>query len=323
MTVAVVRTVLGDVAASELGVIYAHEHLVIAGGLPVARHPDFLLADVARAAAELAPAKALGLCTVVDAMPCDAGRDAVMLAEIARRADVNVVAATGLHLERYYHDRHWSHLLPATDLAALFTADVTDGIDTYDYSGPVVRRTPHRAGVVKVAGDAGGPNLVQRRVFEAAAATHVATGCPILTHCERGHGALAQVALLTGAGVRPGGVVLSHTDKVVDRGYHREIFASGVFVAYDQSFRWGDDPNGTLRLLEWAFEDGHGDQVLLGMDAARRGYWRSYGGTPGLEFLLDGFTESMAARGITAPARHRLFVTNPARAYAFVPSAAG
>lgn len=317
MTAVFVRTVQGDVAAGDLGVTYAHEHLVIAGGLPVERHPDFHLADVGRAVAELAPAKALGLRTVVDAMPCDAGRDVELLAEIARRAAVNVVAATGLHMEKYYHDRHWSRLLPADDLATLFTADVTEGIDAYDYSGPVLRRTPHRAGVVKVAGDADGPNPVQRRVFEAAAATHRATGCPVLTHCERGHGALAQVGLLVSAGVAPDSVVLSHTDKVVDRGYHREIFASGVFVEYDQSFRWQDAPNGTLRLLEWAFEDGHGDQVMLGMDAARRGYWRTYGGTPGMAFLLDQFTASMAAHGIGDGERHRMFVANPARAYAF------
>ena len=34
--------------------------------------------------------------------------------------------------------------------------DVTDGIDAYDYAGPVVRRTAFRAGVIKVAGSDGG-----------------------------------------------------------------------------------------------------------------------------------------------------------------------
>ena len=46
---------------------------------------DFELADVDKAVAELAPVQALGLRTVVDAMPADCGRDVLMLAEIARR----------------------------------------------------------------------------------------------------------------------------------------------------------------------------------------------------------------------------------------------
>ncbi len=70
------RTVLGDVAPEALGVVYAHEHLVINGGRPVQLFPDFQLADVDKAVAELAPAQALGLRTVVDAMPADCGRDA-------------------------------------------------------------------------------------------------------------------------------------------------------------------------------------------------------------------------------------------------------
>ena len=77
-------------------------------------------------------------------------------------------------------------------------------------------------------------------MFEAAALRALATGCPILTHCTDGTAALEQVRLLTGAGVPPGAITLSHTDKVVDRGYHRELLGTGVFVEYDQAFRWPD-----------------------------------------------------------------------------------
>ena len=54
------------------------------------------------------------------------------------------------------------------------------------------------------------------------------------------------------------------------------------------------------------------------MDAARQGYYRAYGGSPGLGYLLRGFSDrSMEARGLDAAIRHRLFVDNPARAFAF------
>lgn len=318
-----VRTVLGDIDPADLGVTYAHEHLVIDGGRPCQLFPDFRLDSVADAVAELAPAVALGLRAVVDAMPADCGRNAEKLAAVSRASDVHVVAPTGLHHERYYDDRHWSVHLDADQIADLFGADVTDGIDANDYAGPVVRRTPHRAGVIKIAGDADRLTALEEKAFAAAATTHVRTGVPILTHCEGGTAGPLQARFLVDRGVRPASVVLSHTDKVVDRGYQRELLATGVTLEYDQGFRWKEgEPNGTLQLLEWAFEDGLGDRIVLGMDAARRGYWVVHGGRPGMAWLLGDFAARMLDRGIGPTEQALLFVANPARAYTFASTAA-
>jgi 5-phospho-D-xylono-1,4-lactonase len=318
-----VRTVLGDIDPSALGVTYSHEHMIIDGGRPVLMEPEFDLGDVDAMAIEVADAARLGLSAVVDAMPCDAGRSALKLAALSRRSGVHVVAPSGLHHDRYYGAAHWSARVTVDELATLFELDVTDGIDINDYSGPIVTRTAHRAGVIKIAGSAGGPSDRDRRVFEAAAETHHRTGVPILTHCEGGTGAIEQLRLLTDLGVAPHHVALSHVDKVVDRGYHGEFLRAGAFGEYDQSFRWGTRPNGTLRLLSWAAEDGLDHRVLLGMDAARRGYYRVHGGSPGLTWLLGGFTALMASHGLDDAVRHRLFVDNPARAFAFAGIAEG
>ena len=312
-----VRTVLGDIDPRALGVTYSHEHVVIDGGRPVLMEPDFDLADVDAMVGEVEAAAALGLRTVVDAMPCDAGRNAAKLAELSRRTGVNVVAPTGLHHERYYGPAHWSHRVSVEELADLFVADIEEGIDANDYAGPIVRRTPYRAGVIKVAGSAGGPSTRDARVFAAAAAAHRRTGVPILTHCEGGTGAVEQVRLLTDHGAAAGHIVLSHVDKVVDRGYHRDLIAMGAVLEYDQSFRWpADAENGTIRLIRWAVEDGYADRVVLGMDAARRGYYTVYGGGPGLTWLLDGFAEALERVGVDAAARAAMLVAAPARAFA-------
>ena len=312
-----VRTVLGDIEPSELGVTYSHEHLVIDGGRAVLLEPDFDLSDVDRMATEVAAAAALGLRSVVDAMPCDAGRNVEKLAELSRRTGVRIVAPTGLHHDRFYGPSHWSRHVSVQELAGLFVADIAVGIDALDYGGPVIRRTEYCAGVIKVAGSTGGPSTRDRAVFEAAAAAHRSTGAPFLTHCEGGTGALEQVRLLVDHGVDARHVVLSHVDKIVDREYHRELLSTGAFAEYDGSFRWGDRPNGTLQLLQWMAEDGLLDQVTLGMDAARQGYYAVYGGSPGFGWLLDGFSAAMDQVGLHAAARRRLFVTNPARAFAF------
>jgi len=311
------RTVLGDITPEALGIVYAHEHLVIHGGRPIELFPDFDLADVEKAVAELAPVQELGLRTVVDAMPADCGRDVLMLAEIARRSGVNVIAPSGLHHERYYHDRHWSVRLSADEIAGLFVADIEEGIDELDYNGPIVKRTEHKAGVMKIAGSSGGLTPRDQKVYTAAGMAQHRTGCPILTHCEGGTGALEQVESLVKHGGDPAHIVLSHVDKIADRAYMQDIAATGARVEYDQGFRWGEKENGTLQLLEWAAEDGLLGHITLGLDAARQGYWTQFGGAPGWTYLLAEFSDLMRERGLGDAELHMLFVETPGGAFSF------
>ena len=242
-----IRTVLGDVEPSRLGVTYAHEHLVIDGGRPVELYPDFLLADVDRAVEELAPAHALGLRAVIDAMPCSAGRNVRKLAEISRRSGVHVVAPTGLHLAKYYDPDGWTEQAGVADLRSRLH-----------------RRRPrgHRRG--RLPGPGGAPHEPpggrgegrrQRDPHEPRAADvrgrgrhPPRDGLPDPHPLHGGLGALDQLRLLADEGVDPRHVTLSHTDKVVDRGYHRELLGTGAFVEYDQAFRWPDGcPTGRSR----------------------------------------------------------------------------
>jgi len=48
-----------------------------------------------------------------------------------------------------------------------------------------------------------------------------------------------------------------------------------------------------------------------------QGYYAAFGGQPGLPYLLREFSAAMEARGLGAVVRRRLFVDNPARAFAF------
>ena len=50
--------VLGDIAPEQLGVCYAHEHIIIDPGYLTEKFPDFCLDSVELAAAELAQFKA-------------------------------------------------------------------------------------------------------------------------------------------------------------------------------------------------------------------------------------------------------------------------
>ncbi len=312
------RTVLGDIEASQAGICYAHEHLIIDPSFTTYRYPDFLLDSVERACVDVAEFHAAGGRTLVDSMPCGGGRNPAKLAEICRITGVNIVCPTGLHLAKYYAPGHWGERLNAEELANLFIADIEQGIDSADYNGPEISRTPHKAGVVKVATGERSLSAREHKAFEAAAIAHQQTGAPILTHTEQGAGALEQVRLFEEFGVPLQHVVISHTDRAPDRAYHQEILSTGVILEYDSAFRWGPEAgNPTLDLVVAMVAAGFGQQIVLGMDAARRKYWKAYGGTPGLAFLLRDFVPRLIEAGLTKADIEKIFVSNPAKCYAF------
>jgi 5-phospho-D-xylono-1,4-lactonase len=260
---------------------------------------------------------------MVDSMPCGGGRNAAKLAEICRRTGVNIVCPTGLHLAKYYPPGHWGDRLNAEELAKLFVADIEEGIDFADYNGPEISRTTHRAGVIKIATGQAAPSARERKAFEAAAIANRQTGAPILTHTEQGAGALEQVRLLQDFGVPLQHVAISHTDRAPDRNYHKEILSTGVILEYDSAFRWPPEAgNPTLDLVVTMVREGYGAQIVLGMDAARRKYWKAYGGKPGLVYLLQDFVPRLNEAGLTSEDIKRIFVNNPASCYAFVLSPA-
>lgn len=311
-----IRTVLGDIDPAELGYCYAHEHIIIDNPFIAQKYPDFVLDSVARAVEELKQFYRHGGRAMVDSMPCGCGRNISKLTGVSLRSGVHIVAPTGIHLAQYYPEDHWSGSIGVEKLCALMIGDIEEGIDVHDYNGDKIERAPHRAGVIKVATSGERFNARELRVFEAAAQAHRYTGCPILTHTEQGKGGILQVEFLEKQGVDLGHVVISHTDRNPDFGYHREMLQSGVCLEYDSAFRWKTgQQNVTLQLLlELLPEFPH--QLMLGMDAARRQYWESYGGYPGLCFLLDTFSKRLCAEGISEGMLDLIFKDNPASAYA-------
>jgi Predicted metal-dependent hydrolase with the TIM-barrel fold len=312
-----VRTVLGDIGPEELGVTYAHEHLIIDPSFTTHDTPGFELSDVEKGVEELRRFRAAGGRALVDSMPCDCGRNVLKLAALARGADVHVLAPTGLHLAKYYDPGHWGNRYTETELTELFVTDIEHGIDERDYNGPLVRRTEHRAGLIKIAS---GEKFTVReeKLFAAAAQAHRRTGAPILTHTEQGLLGLEQVERLLSLGVELGHVVLSHLDRRPDLAYHREILSTGVCVEYDSAFRWKPGRGNPTRDLVVALLAEFPDQVMLGMDAARAAYWTSHGGGPGMDYLLKVFAPELREAGVTEELLRRVFVTTPAKAYAFV-----
>jgi predicted metal-dependent phosphotriesterase family hydrolase len=307
-----ISTVTGRIDPAQLGPTDCHDHLFIRGGMPVLRYPDFRLDDYDKIRADTAEFHVAGGRAIIEMSPIDWGRDAMSMARLSRETGVHIIAATGFHKLFYYSDIHWVYAYREQQIARLIAAEIIEGMDTHEYAGPIVERTDARAGVIKVGTQTDHFSPTEEKLLSAVAAAHHATGAPILTHTDEGALAMEQVDRLIGYGVPANCIGLSHMDRRLDLGLHTELAARGVFLEYDALTRVtkGFD-HSTLTLVLGMVEAGHGSQVLLGGDISRQGYWTSYGGAPGLAFLVGEFRRRLAAAGLTAAQIGALYEGNP------------
>jgi 5-phospho-D-xylono-1,4-lactonase len=311
-----VRTVLGDIEPEAMGFTGSHEHIIIEEGFVTMGNKDFILNDVDKVSEELKSFRAAGGQTVVDTMPAACGRNVLKLAAVSKNTGVNIIVPTGIHLEKYYRPNHWRYFVTEEELTGLFIKDIEEGIDEYDYSCPIVKRTTHKAGLIKLATGKEKFTAHQQKIFHALVNTHQQTGVPILTHTTDGEQAIEQAELFIKLGANIKHLVLSHVDRNKDLGYHKALMQTGVYVEYDSHFRWkNEEENWTYTLLEKLLPD-FSDQITVGMDMARNTYWKSYGGSPGLNYLLTDFKAQMSKRGL-GEYWEKIFFTNPQKLFCF------
>ena len=134
---------------------------------------------------------------------------------------VAIVSATGFHTERWYDTQHWLYQYSAEQIAELFQGEIEDGMDQWGYRGPLLNRSPARAGVIKVATGYYTWTKNTEKWFEAAALAHPATGAPIASHTEDGVLGDRQADTLLAHGVPADSIIVGHIDKNADPYVHR------------------------------------------------------------------------------------------------------
>ena len=301
----IIRTVLGDISSDGLGMILGHEH-IITGPPPDITDADLRMDSERKACDELASFKAAGGSAVVEMTTVDYGRDIAALARISRRSGIHVVAATGYNKGKFA-DRISSKL--STDqIAHWMLEEVLTGA-----SG-----TQHRCGVIKAASSLDHAGTHERRVFEAAAAAHHASGAPISTHTEAGTWALEQMQLLGDLGVAPQRVLLGHLDRKPDIGYLREVAATGAYMGFDQCGKHKYLPDAErVRLIVELVSDGFARQLIISGDMARCSSLQSYGGGPGYAHVPTTMVPHLKEAGLGTQDIESLIASNAKRLLAF------
>ena len=348
-----VETVLGPVAADDLGPTLIHEHLQIdlwpwfdapaadATGAeraiadlrvaddptvmasvradPFAVRDNLVLDDTGRAVAELAPFAAAGGRTIVDLTLDEIGRDPGALRDIALRTGLNVVMGCGHYVGR----AHPAALAGLSEEAVRdeIVRDLLEGVVVRDVAGrPTTERV--RAGVI---GEIGTSDPIEPReagVLRAACAAQRETGRTLVVHLDPwGRAGHAVLDACEAAGVALDRVVLAHLDpSLPDHAYHRSLAARGAWVSYDI---WGDEdaygargmPTDDLRIagVLVAHMDGWEDRLLVSQDVCLKSQLRAFGG-PGYAHLLADIAPRLEAAGMDPLEVEALLVDNPRRA---------
>lgn len=339
----VVRTVLGDVEPSALGIVLPHEHLVMdarpllgvhgyrasapgswderaaaeARWNPGVHPANYDLSDEELAVAELAPFVGAGGGTVVDLTPPSLGRDPAALARISARAGVHVVSGIGQYLAPVHEP--WVRDASERDIAGRLIEAVTVG------SGD----PPVRAGILGELGTSDPIADEERRVLRAAAATAGQTGVAISVHVHPwGHQGPAVLDELIEAGADPGRVVLGHVTTAIDRPAElRSLLDRGALLGFDLfgfdhsllgPGRWPPSDRDVVETVAALVRDGYAGQLLLSQDVGVRTRLRRWGGW-GYAHLLEHVVPLLREAGVSDAARHTMLVTNPARLLAFSP----
>ena len=218
-----VNTALGPIDTARLGFTLMHEHVVIQSPGLRDNWPDTFdrAAVLEHAAGKLREAREHGVDTMVDLTTADLGRDVPLVAEIAARAELPVIVATGLHINppRYFHSR------PVDVAARLFVRDIVEGIQ-----GTLVK-----AGIVKLACNhptVEGPFEI---TFRAGARAHRETGVPISTHTDSlRRSGLDQQRIFAEEGVDLTRVVIGHSGDTQDFDYLERLLDRGSYLGMDR-----------------------------------------------------------------------------------------
>jgi phosphotriesterase-related protein len=346
----VVRTVTGDVAPSELGIVLPHEHALIdirrfflepTGTVDRAiAHADItlenlgwvryhhrqsrdnlILSDVATLIHELQRFKAAGGGTVVELTPACAGRDVAGLIAISRATGLHVVAGTGVYLDEFHTEA--TRVMSARQVGERMVDELTIGID----GGTVP------AGIIGEMGCSWPLTQDEEKALRGAAYASVVTGASISIHPGRHPDAPAALLdVLISEGAHLDRVVICHLDRTIpDHEGLVTLGRSGCFLEFDlfgqesSYIRYGpvDLPNDATRIRRIAelVDAGFEDQILLSQDIAVKDRLNRYGGH-GYEHLLERVVPRMREHGIRDDAIRKMLIDNPARMLAWAPPSA-
>ena len=293
-----INTVLGEVAPQDLGATYIHEHLYVSPD-ELARYYDYTLDVPSKSVEEAQLFKAVGGCTIVDMTPLAYGRSPEALRFISQQAGINVLCITGFHKDLWLP--RWFDDLSDEEITCELTREIEDGIGF----------SKVKPAAVKIGTSLGKVTEREKRAIRIAAPVALRHHLPIITHCDKGTMGLEQLDLLDAQGMDLSHVCLSHTDLTLDPAYMKSLMVRGAFLSFDHVGRdLAEHDANRVRILKDLVTSGFGSQICLAGDMGKKNYFKSYGGAPGLDYILTDLKEYLLD-GIGEGDYWKMLIDNP------------
>lgn len=302
------QTVLGPISASQMGVTLPHEHVLVDFiGAAQANRNRYDAEEVFKVALpHLQRVRDLGCQTLTECTPAYIGRDAALLKRLADASKLNILTNTG------YYGAAKNKFLPAHafdetagQLADRWIREFQEGIEN----------TGIRPGFIKIGVDGGKLSDVHRKLVQAAAKTHWATGLTIAAHTGNGEAALDELSVIQENGLKGEAFIWVHAQNESDSAVHARAAESGAWVEFD-----GIGPKSIeqhVQFVKTMRERGHLNRVLVSHDAG----WYHVGEPGGGSFrpfdtLFTQFVPALKAAGFPEAEVEQLLVRNPREAFA-------
>ncbi len=303
-----VMTVLGPVDPAAFGSVLAHEHVLVdfIGADRISRDRYDPQAVFDAVLPHLRRAREVGCGGFVECTPAYLGRDPRLLERLARESGLHMLTNTGYYgaAKDQYVPRH-AYDESADRLADRWTVEWVDGIEGTDI----------RPGFIKTGVDAGPLSVIDRKLVEAAALTHLRTGLTIASHTGDTRAALDQFEVLARSGVRPDAFIWVHAQNDWGLDTRVEAARKGAWIEIDNV----GDANvaecvGRVDALK---QRGLLHRVLVSHDA---GWYRpgepGGGAFRGFDVVHTRFVQALRDVGWTTADVAQVLVANPAAAFA-------
>ena len=303
-----VMTVTGPVDPAQLKFTLSHEHILV----------DFIGADKVNknrydadeafriAAPFLKDLKERGCNTFVDCTPAYLGRDVALLKRLAEETAMHILTPTGYYgAAKEKHVPGHAYGESAEQLSRRWISEWETGID----------HTGIKPGFIKCGVDQAPLTEVQRKLIDAAALTHLATGLTIGIHTGDGDAAETQLEILAARNVSPAARIWIHAQNEEDHAYHIRAAQRGSWVSFDGIRK--DSVEKNLRSFKILKNEGLLDLVLASHDSG----WYNVGDPGGGKFndfndIFTDFIPALKKSGFSQMEIDKIFVTNPAKAFA-------
>lgn len=217
--------VSGEISPAQMGITLSHEHVLV----------DFIGADKVssdrydideayhKALPYLEEVRKLGCKTFVECTPNYLGRNVTLLKRLAEASNLQIMTNTGYYgaREGIFLPAHVKSETPK-QLARRWIREFEDGING----------TEVRPGFIKIGVDGGTLPDYNRKIVEAAALTHLATGLTIAAHTGDAQAAFEELEIIQNAGVDPSAFIWVHAQEQGEEN-HIKAAKMGAWIEID------------------------------------------------------------------------------------------